>query len=108
MRKTMYNWALVILHKKRQTLTFSRRHRKEVFNSHSKENHFLVQKRLSFFIIILFRQKLKILVLSYSTLTLLHSEWPKLYTILAILSAIWLKQLLQLELYCKEMEGEWA
>ena len=25
------------------------------------------------------------------TLTLLHSEWPKLYGVLAVLSAIWLK-----------------
>ena len=68
-RKMMYNRALFSLHKKRQTLTFSDVIGKEVFDSHSKENHCMVKKMLNFFIIVLDTRKLKILVLFYSTLT---------------------------------------
>ena len=43
MRKITYNRALSILRKKRETFIFSRRHRKKaVFDSHSKENYFVV------------------------------------------------------------------
>ena len=69
MRKNMYNRALFILHTKRQNLTFfTTSKKKEVFDSHSKENHFFVEKMPNFLSIVLFTRKLKILVLSYSTL----------------------------------------
>ena len=38
MHKIMYNRAPFILHRKRRTLTFSRRHKKEVIDSNSKKS----------------------------------------------------------------------
>ena len=71
MREIMYNRALFILHKKHRTLTLSRRHRTKIFDSHSKENHFVASKMLNFLIIVLFTRKPKIFVLSYSTLRII-------------------------------------
>ena len=70
MRKNTYNRALFILHKKNVTPShFHDVIEKEIFDSHSKENHFMVSKMLNFFIFVLFMRTLKILVLSYFTLT---------------------------------------
>ena len=70
MCKIMYNQALSILHKRTNVkpLHFHDIIEKEVFNSHSKENYFVSLKMLNLMIIVLFTLKLKILVLSYSTL----------------------------------------
>ena len=62
MRKIMCNWALFILHKKCQTLTFSRHHRKKKCLIHT-------QKCRPSWSLFLFTWNLKILVLSYSTWT---------------------------------------
>ena len=63
MRKNMYN-----LQKKVKPSHFPDVMEKVVFESHSKENHFVASKMLNFLIIVLFTRKLKILVLSYFTL----------------------------------------
>ena len=74
----MYNQELFILHKTYQTLTFSRRHRKkETYDLHLKENHFVVLKMLYFLIIVLFTRKRKILVLHYSTLNMEQYHFKK-------------------------------
>ena len=80
-------WELLILHKKHQTVTFSRRHWNRKYLFQAGEKSFVIHKVLKFLMIHCLTRKLKILVLSYSTVTLLHSERPNLFTILAILSA---------------------
>ena len=66
MRNNMYNRALFILHKNVKPSYFHDVIEKEVLHSHSKENHFVGSKMLNFLIIFLFKQKVKILALSYS------------------------------------------
>ena len=92
MRKILYNRALFILHKNVKPSHFHDVIRKEVFDSHSKENHFVASKMLNFLIIVLFTQKLKILVLSYSTLIRRHftscARWVGLTTYHAQLCCI--------------------
>ena len=51
---------------------------KEIFDLHSKENHFMVSKILNFLILILYTRKQNILILPYSTIThsfLLTALW---------------------------------
>ena len=67
-RKIMNNRALFILHQNVKPSHFHDVIEKEVFDSHSNENHFVASKMLSFLSIVLFTGKLKILVLSYCTL----------------------------------------
>ena len=63
MRELMYNRVLFILHKKkRQTLTVSLCYRKKKYS--------VVSKMLNFLILVHFMRKLKILILSYSTINL--------------------------------------
>ena len=80
-------WELLILHKKHQTVTFSRRHWNRKYLFQAGEKSFVIHKVLKFLMIHCLTRKLKILVLSYSTVTLLHPERPNLFRILAILSA---------------------
>ena len=68
MRKIMYDRALCILHKHVKP-SLHTRHKKEVFDSHSKENHFVFWKMLNSLISVLFARKLKNILLSYSILT---------------------------------------
>ena len=61
MRKIMYNRALFILHNSVKPSHFHDViEKKEVFESHSQENHFTVSKMLNFLIIVLFTQKLNL------------------------------------------------
>ena len=59
MNNIMYNRALFILQKIVKPSHFHDDIEKEVFGSHSKENHFVVSKILNFLIIVLFTRKLK-------------------------------------------------
>ena len=69
-QKIMYNRAIYFAKKNIKPSHFHNIREKQVFDSHSKENHFVVSKMLNFLNHI-FLLKLKILVLSYSTLTIL-------------------------------------
>ena len=62
MRKIMYNRALFILDKNFNLSHFYIVIENEVFDSHSKDNRFVVMKMLKCLIIVLFTRKLKILV----------------------------------------------
>ena len=64
MRKIMYTRTLFILHKNVKPSHFHDVTEKEVFDSHSTEDHFVFQKMLYFLISVLFTRKPKCLVLS--------------------------------------------
>ena len=57
MRKILYHRAPFILHKNVKLSYFHDVMEKEIFDSHSKENHFMVQKILNFLIIVHFYTK---------------------------------------------------
>ena len=70
MRKIMCNRAAAIYfdYKNAKPSHFYDVIEKEILDSNSKENHFVVSKIQNFSIIVLVTQKLEILILSYSTL----------------------------------------
>ena len=75
MRKIMYNWVLYVCVKNVNSSHFHDVTDKEVFDSQSKENRFMVykkaeQKMLNFLTIVLYTRKLKLLLLSYSAVKL--------------------------------------
>ena len=70
MRKIMCNRAAAIYfdYKNAKPLHFHDFIEKEILDSNSKENHFVVSNIQNFSIIVLVTQKLEILILSYTTL----------------------------------------